>query len=52
MIYYPETDSHIRDEKKVVLDLPNYKTKKELEYATGVNASDLAAKRRFYYFES
>ena len=28
MSYYPEHDSHIRDEVKVVLDLSNYATKK------------------------
>ena len=28
MSYYPEQDSHIRDEVKVVLDLSNYATKK------------------------
>ena len=30
---------------KVVLDLSNYDTKKELDYATGVDTSDLAAKK-------
>ena len=44
MNYYPETDSHIKDEVKVVLDLSNYATKKELECATGVDTSGLAAK--------
>ena len=29
MSYYPEPDSHIRDEVKVVLDLSNHATKKE-----------------------
>ena len=52
MSYYPEPDSHIRDKVKVVLDLSNYETKKELGHDTGVDTSDLAAKRRFYYFES
>ena len=47
MSYYPEPDSHIRDKVKVVLDLSNYATKKEFEHATGVDASDLAAKRDF-----
>ena len=32
---YPEPDSHIRDEIKVVLDLSNYATKKVVEHATG-----------------
>ena len=41
--YYPEPDSHIRDKVKVVLNLPNYATKKE-RY---VDTSDLAAKKYF-----
>ena len=28
MSYYPESDSHIKDKVKVVLDLSNYATKK------------------------
>ena len=47
MSYYPEPDIHIRDKVKVVLDLTNYATKKELEHATGINTSDLAAKKDF-----
>ena len=47
MSYYPEPDSHIRDKVKVVLDLSNYATKKELDHATGVNTSDLAAEKDF-----
>ena len=47
MSYYPELDSHIRDKVEVVLELPNYATKKELEYATGVDTSDLANKKDF-----
>ena len=30
MTYYPEPDSHIGDKVKVVLDLSNYATEKEL----------------------
>ena len=45
MSYYPEPDSHIRDKVEVVLDFSNYATKKELDCATGVNTSDLAAKK-------
>ena len=45
MRHYPEPDSHIKDKGKVVLDLSNYATKKELEHATGVETSDLAAKK-------
>ena len=47
MSYYPEPDSDIRDKIKVVLDLSNYATKKELDHATGVDTSDLAAKIDF-----
>ena len=47
MSYYPEPDSFIRDKAKVVLDLSNYVTKKELEHATSVDKSDLAAKKDF-----
>ena len=52
MSYYPESDSHIRDKVKVVLDLSNYATKKELEHATGVDISDLAAKKDFISFKA
>ena len=45
MTYYPEPHSHIRDKVKVVLDLINYATKKELEHATGIDTSNLAAKK-------
>ena len=49
---HPEPDSFIRNKTKVEPDLSNYATKKELENATGVDASDLAAKKKFYCFES
>ena len=45
MSYYPQPGSHIRDKVKVVLDLSNYATKKELEHAVGIDTSDLAAKK-------
>ena len=45
MIYYSELDSYIKDKVKVVLDLSNYATKKELEYATGIDTYNLAAKK-------
>ena len=47
MSYYPEPDSHIRDKVKAALDLPNYATKEELDHATGIDTSDLAAKKYF-----
>ena len=42
--YYPKPDIHIRDKVKVVLDLSNYATKKELHHSAGVDTSDLAAR--------
>ena len=47
MSYYPEPDNHIRDKVKVVLDLSNYATKKELDHDTGVDTSDLASIKDF-----
>ena len=47
MTYYPEPDCHIRDKVKVILDLSNYATEKELDHDTGVDISDLAAKKDF-----
>ena len=47
MSYYPEPGRHIRDKVKVVLDLTNHATKRELDHATGVDLSDLAAKKDF-----
>ena len=52
MSYYPGSDSHIRDKVKVWLDLSSYATKKELGHYTDIDTSDLAAKKRFYCFES
>ena len=47
MSYYTEPDNHIRHKVKVVLDLSDYATQKELDPATGVHTSDLAAKKDF-----
>ena len=47
MNHYPEPDSHIQDKVKVVLKFSNYANKNELDHATGVNTSDLAAKNGF-----
>ena len=47
MGHYPEPDNHIRHKIKLVLDLSNCATKKELEHATGIDISDLAAKKDF-----
>ena len=43
MSYYPEKDNHERDKVKIVLDLSNYVTKKELEHTTHADTFDLAA---------
>ena len=45
MSCYPYPDSYIRNKVKVVLVLPAYVTKKELEHATGIDTSYLAAKK-------
>ena len=45
MSFYQEPNIHIRNKVKVVLDLTNYVTKKELDHTTGVDTSDLAAKK-------
>ena len=47
MSYYAETDSHIRDKVKLVLDFSNYATKKELDHVKGADTSSLAAKKDF-----
>ena len=47
MSHYPEPDSHIRDKVQVVSDLSNYATKTELDHATDVGTSYLAAKKDF-----
>ena len=47
MSYYPEPDIHIQDKVKVLLDLSNYASKKELEDGTSVDTSNLAAKSNF-----
>ena len=47
MSYCPESDSHIREKVKVVLDLSNSATKKELDHATGVDTSELATIKDF-----
>ena len=47
MSYYPKQESQFRDKVKVVLDLSDYSTKRELKDVTGVDTSNLAAKRDF-----
>ena len=43
--YKQVTDNRIRNKVKVVLDLPSYAIKKELDHATGVDTSNLAAEK-------
>ena len=45
--YCPEPGCYIRDKVKVLLDLPYYANKRDLEHETGVNSSDLASKKDF-----
>ena len=45
-------ESHIKDKVKVVLKFSNYPNKKELDHATGIDALDLAGKKKFCCFES
>ena len=47
MSYYPKPYNHIRDTVKVMLDLSNYATKKELEHGEGVDTFNLAVKKNF-----
>ena len=42
MSYYPETDSYIRSQVKIALDLSNYATKEELDHATSVDTCDFS----------
>ena len=52
MSYYPKPGSHIRDKAKIVLEMSNCGSKKEIDHVTGVDTSELAAKKGFYCFES
>ena len=45
-------NSYFRGKINVVLDLSNYATKTELEHATGINTSDIAAKRDIITLET
>ena len=47
MSCYSEPDNHFGNKVKVVLDLANYATTKELKGATGVDKFNLTAKRDF-----
>ena len=47
MSHYPGQDIYIRDKLKIVLELSNYATKKELNNATGADTFNVAAKRDF-----
>ena len=52
MSCYPEPGSHIRGKVKVVLDLSNSETKKELEHATGVVINLIELLKNFIWFKS
>ena len=44
--------SQVRDKDKVVLDVSNYATKKDLDHTTGVDTSDFAAKKDFFVLKA
>ena len=52
MSYYPEPHSRIRDKVKLVLDLSNYASKKELERTTDIDTFDVVAKKDFIALEA
>ena len=52
MSFYLEIDIWIRDKVKVISDLSNYDTKKELEHATYVDTWNLATKSYFIPLKS
>ena len=43
MSYFTELHNYVRDKVKVVLNLSNFATKKELDHATGIDTCELAA---------
>ena len=45
MCYDPDWDSHDRDKAKVVIDLSNYATKRELDHDTGINTTELTTSK-------
>ena len=47
LILFWKPDSQSKNKVKVVLDFSNYATKKKLEHTTGIDTSDLAAKKDF-----
>ena len=47
MSYFPEPESHINNKVKVTSALTNYAIKKEKEDPTGVDTSNLTAKKDF-----
>lgn len=47
MGHYPDTENHIRDKGKVVLDFANYSAKKQLEHLIRIDAFNLAAEKKF-----
>ena len=47
MNYHLELDSHISNKINTELDLSSFAAKKESDHATGVDTSDLAAKKDF-----
>ena len=52
MSYFTESESQMGEQMKVVLDLANYATKKQLNDAPDVDTSNLAAKGDFVALET
>ena len=44
--------SQVTDKDKVVLDVSNYATKKDLDHNTGVDTSDFATKKDFFVLKA
>ena len=48
MSYYPESHINIKDKVERDLELPNYASKEKLEHDTGIDISNLAAKKMLF----
>ena len=48
MSYYPESHINIKDKVERELELPNYASKEKLEHDTGIDISNLAAKKMLF----
>ena len=44
--------SRVKDKNKVLIDVSNYATKKELDHTTGLDTSDFAAKTDLFVLKA